>query len=91
MQSTISFALRMPESVVNKAITGLVRLGWLKILGKYRTSSGWRANVYQFDIPADFKGGKAANYEVASEDLIADGDLTWEWLVKKVKWDGCLN
>jgi Helix-turn-helix domain len=61
MQSTISFALRMPEPVVNKAIKGLVRLGWLKILGKYRSGSGWLANVYQFSIPDGFKCAGAAN------------------------------
>lgn len=55
MQSTISFALKMTEPVVNKTIRGLIKLGWLRICGKYLTSSGWKANVYQFVIPADFE------------------------------------
>ena len=75
MQSTISFALRIPEPVVNKAIKGLVKLGWLRILGKYRATSGWLANVYQFAIPAEFKDIKTAE-DVDADNLIVDGGLT---------------
>ena len=73
MQSTISFALRMPEPVVNKAIKGLVRLGWLKILGKYRASSGWLANVYQFSIPENFVDAEPSNELDAETSLVSDG------------------
>jgi len=78
MQSTISFALHMPEPVVNKAIKGLVRLGWLKILGKYRASSGWLANVYQFSIPENFVDAEPSNELDAETSLVSDGSLTHE-------------
>ena len=78
MQSTISFALRMPEPVVNKAIKGLVRLGWLKILGKYRASSGWLANVYQFSIPENFVDAEPSNELDAETNLVSDGEYTNE-------------
>ena len=78
MQSTISFALRMPEPVVNKAIKGLVKLGWLKILGKYRASSGWLANVYQFSIPENFVDAEPSNELDVETSLVSDGSLTHE-------------